>query len=218
MASLRRCRVLPPPAPRRSSARPLPLQVSRPLRRSPSYLLHAISLASLVVAGACAGDGHPAIPPLSGNPADFQWSLPPGWAAPAVPADNAMSPAKVELGRRLFYDTRLSGNGGFSCASCHRQDFAFADARNIAVGSTGEPHPRNSIGIANTAWLARFNWRDPLTPTLEEQATVPMFSDRPVELGLRGWTRAPGPAPRGRALSRTVRLILPGATRPVHGA
>lgn len=156
------------------------------MRRSRNYLLNACALAAIAAAGACAGDGHPAIPPLSGNPADFSWSLPPGWAAPSVPADNAMSPAKVELGRRLFYDTRLSGNGGFSCSSCHRQDFAFADARNIAVGSTGQPHPRNSIGIANTAWLARFNWRDPLTPTLEEQALVPMFSDRPVELGLKG--------------------------------
>lgn len=148
--------------------------------------LHLLSIAAMAAAGACAGDGHPSLPPLSGNPADFTWTLPPGWRAPAVPADNPMSPAKVELGRRLFYDTRLSGNGGFSCSSCHRQDFAFADARNIAVGSTGQPHPRNSIGIANTAWLARFNWRDPLTPNLEEQALVPMFGDRPVELGLKG--------------------------------
>ncbi len=144
-----------------------------------------VAIAALAALGACAGDGHSSLR-LSGNPADFTWQLPPGWAAPAVPADNPMSPAKVELGRRLFYDTRLSGNGGFSCSSCHRQEFGFADARNIPVGSTGEPHPRNSPGIANTAWLARFTWRDPFTPTLEEQAMVPMFSDRPVELGLKG--------------------------------
>lgn len=163
--------------------------VSRPMfrRRSPALRPQIlIALSALVVVAGCAGDGSPESPPLSGNPADFTWQLPPGWAAPTVPADNPMSPAKVELGRRLFYDTRLSGNGGFSCASCHRQEFAFADARNIAVGSTGEPHPRNSIGLANAAWLARFNWRDPFTPALEEQASVPLFNDRPVELGLKG--------------------------------
>lgn len=142
--------------------------------------------AALPLAAACAGDGHPPAVTLSGNPADFQWSLPAGWSAPRIPVSNPMSPAKVELGRRLFYDTRLSGNGGFSCASCHRQEFGFADARNIPVGSTGEPHPRNSLGIANSAWLVLFNWVDPVTPTLEEQALVPMFGDRPVELGLKG--------------------------------
>ena len=185
------------------------------MRRSRSYPLHAVALATIVVAGGCAGDGHPGLPPLSGNPADFRWSLPPGWAAPAIPADNAMSPAKVELGRRLFYDTRLSGNGGFSCASCHRQDFAFADARNIAVGSTGEPHPRNSIGIANTAWLARFNWRDSFTPTLEEQATVPMFSDRPVELGLKGLELELLDRLRAVALYRELfASSFPGQTEP----
>ncbi len=141
----------------------------------------------LLLAAACAGDAHPPAQPLfSGNPADFTWTLPTGWTPPPIPADNPMSPAKVELGRRLFYDTRLSGNGGFSCASCHRQEFGFADARNIPVGSTGEPHPRNSMGIANSAWLTLFNWADPLTPSLEQQALVPMFGDRPVELGLKG--------------------------------
>ena len=143
-----------------------------------------IAAAALVVLPACAGDGHPPAVSLSGDPADFRWALPAGWSPPTVPVGNPMSPAKVELGRRLFYDTRLSGNGGFSCASCHRQEFGFADARNIAVGSTGQPHPRNSIGISNTAWLALFNWVDPVTQSLEQQALVPMFGDSPVELGL----------------------------------
>lgn len=56
-----------------------------------------------------------------------------------------MSVAKVELGRRLFYDTRLSGNEHFSCASCHRQDSAFTDGRAGSVGSTGERHPRSAM-------------------------------------------------------------------------
>jgi cytochrome c peroxidase len=47
--------------------------------------------------------------------ADFEWSLPKGFPRPAVPADNPMSAAKVELGRYLFYDKRMSVNGKESC-------------------------------------------------------------------------------------------------------
>lgn len=153
---------------------------------SPSRTLLALALAAVALASACAGDGNPTVLPFSGNPADFRWVLPAGWAPPPVPVGNPMSPAKVELGRRLFYDTRLSGNGAFACSSCHRQEFGFADARNISLGSTGEPHPRNAIGVANSAWMGALNWADAVTPSLEEQALVPMFGDRPVELGLKG--------------------------------
>jgi len=97
-----------------------------------------------------------------------------------------MSAAKVELGRRLFYDTRLSGNGAFSCASCHRQEFAFADARNVPVGSTGEAHTRNSMALANVGYFHSLGWADPRTLRLEAQALIPMFGDVPVELGLKG--------------------------------
>jgi cytochrome c peroxidase len=139
-----------------------------------------------VVIAACAGDGHGTVDPLSGDPALFQWNLPEGFPPPPVPADNPMSAAKVELGRRLFYDTRLSGNGAFSCASCHRQEFAFADARNVPVGSTGEAHTRNSMALANVAYFHSLGWADPLTARLEVQALIPMFGDVPVELGLKG--------------------------------
>lgn len=147
----------------------------------------AVGLAAVAIGlVSCAGDGHQVVGPLTGDPAAFRWELPPGWPAPPVPTDNPMSPAKVELGQRLFYDTRLSGNGAFACSSCHRQEFGFADARNIPLGSTGEPHPRNSIGLANGAYARIFNWVDPVTPNLEQQALVPMFGDQPVELGLKG--------------------------------
>lgn len=123
---------------------------------------------------------------LSGNPTDFRWDLPPGVTPPSVPSDNPMSPAKVELGRRLFYDTRLSVNGGFSCASCHRQEFAFADARNVSVGATGEVHPRNSIGLAGAGYQRTFGWATLATTSLERHADIPMFGEAPVEMGLKG--------------------------------
>ena len=147
-------------------------------------MLAAAGLTGLGVA--CAGDGHGTVDPLSGDPALFRWELPAGFVPPDVPADNPMSAAKVELGRRLFYDTRLSGNGAFACASCHRQEFGFADARNIPVGSTGEAHTRNSMSLANVGYFLPLGWADPLTPRLELQALIPMFGDVPVELGLKG--------------------------------
>jgi cytochrome c peroxidase len=97
-----------------------------------------------------------------------------------------MSVAKVELGRFLFYDTRLSGNLSQSCASCHRQELAFTDGRALAEGSTGEIHPRNSMMLANVGYAASLTWANNVLEKLEEQALVPMFGEEPVELGLAG--------------------------------
>lgn len=135
---------------------------------------------------ACAGEPHAPVDELSGDPAKFTWQIPTNIAPPPVPADNPMSFAKVELGRRLFYDPRLSGNGAFACSSCHRQDLAFTDAKNIPVGSTGEAHTRNSMGLANAGYQGTLGWAGPATRSLEAQALIPMFGDAPVELGLKG--------------------------------
>jgi len=97
-----------------------------------------------------------------------------------------MSEAKVRLGRRLFYDTRLSGNGTFACASCHQQKRAFTDGRAHALGSTGQPHPRGAMSLANVAFNASYGWADARTRTLEAQMAVPMYNEHPVELGLTG--------------------------------
>jgi cytochrome c peroxidase len=115
----------------------------------------------------------------------YPWDLPPNFPKPIVPANNPMSVAKVELGRRLFYDTRMSGNQTASCGSCHEQARAFADGRVTAIGSTGEVHPRNSMGLANVGYLGRFTWANNALAELEMQAIVPIFGDDPVELGLR---------------------------------
>lgn len=188
---------------------------------SPPRLVAHLALAVLCLVGgtACAGDGHGVVDPLSGNPSLFTWALPAGVSPPPVPTDNPMSAAKVELGRRLFYDTRLSGNGGFSCASCHRQEFAFADAKNIPLGSTGEPHPRNSMALANAGYQSFLNWANTATTTLEAQALVPMFGDRPVELGLKGGDVALLERLRGEPLYRQLfPKSFPGEPDPVSVA
>jgi cytochrome c peroxidase len=117
--------------------------------------------------------------------AGYVWQLPAGFPVPRVPADNPMSAVKVELGRHLFYDKRLSQNGTQACASCHRQEYAFTDGRTHGVGSTGQAHVRNSMTLTNVAYASRLTWANGLLDRLEDQALVPMFGDTPIELGLR---------------------------------
>lgn len=115
----------------------------------------------------------------------YAWQLPPGFPTPLEPADNPMSAEKVELGRRLFYDTRLSANQTQSCASCHDQSRAFTDGLARAVGSTGQVHPRSAMSLGNVAYLGRFAWANTVLSELETQAVVPMFGSEPVELGMK---------------------------------
>ena len=97
-----------------------------------------------------------------------------------------MTSAKVDLGRRLFFDSALSGNGTYACSSCHRRELAFTDGRVRAVGSTGEQHPRSAMSLANVAYSVTLTWADPKLTRLEDQARIPMFNEHPVELGLSG--------------------------------
>lgn len=145
----------------------------------------ALLLVSLLAALAACGQEDPAPAPPSSEDA-YAWRLPAGFPRPKVPADNPMSAAKVELGRRLFYDRRLSGNGTYSCGSCHEQKRAFTDGLGGALGSTGEIHPRGSMSLANVGYAATLTWANPLVTSLEKQALTPMFGESPVELGLAG--------------------------------
>ena len=126
------------------------------------------------------------IPGGCGAPAEYEWALSEGYPIPAVPADNPMSQAKVDLGRHLFYDTRLSGNGEQACASCHRPEHAFAEPRPTAVGSTGERNRRNSLALVNVAYNSTLMWAHPGLRRIERQLLIPMFGDNPVELGIAG--------------------------------
>jgi cytochrome c peroxidase len=109
--------------------------------------------------------------------------VPVGFPQPRIPEDNPMSAAKVELGRHLFYDVRLSGNGTQACGSCHFQELAFTDGLVVAEGSTGEIHPRNANGLTNVAYNATLTWANPVLTELETQLLVPIFGEHPVELG-----------------------------------
>ena len=132
---------------------------------------------------ACVGCSDAASEPA---PEDFELDLPVGFPAPRIPADNPISAEKIELGRYLFYDKRLSGNGTQACGSCHEQARAFTDGRATAEGSTGEIHPRNSQSLTNAVYNATLTWASPVLKDLEQQLLIPIFGDDPVELGATG--------------------------------
>ncbi len=90
------------------------------------------------------------------------------------PSDNPLTREAVELGRRLFYDPRLSGNNTVSCSTCHMQHLAFTDGKRTGVGVSGEPLAFNSMSLANLMWGPRHFFWNGRVASLEEQALVPI--------------------------------------------
>ena len=158
-------------------------------------LSHRQFLRTLSVAGALlgalalggCGGGDSGASAAGGSAQDggaWAWALPAGFPTPAVPASNPMSAAKVDLGRHLFYDKRLSGNGMQACAGCHLQDKAFTDGVAVSRGSTGEFTARNSQPLANVAYNPLLTWANPSLLVLERQMEVPLFGENPIEMGI----------------------------------
>lgn len=120
------------------------------------------------------------------SPMGWRWPLLEGVGSPPVPSDNALSAAKIELGRRLFYDADLSADGTMTCASCHVQRHAFADSIATRGGVNGDAGRRNAPGLGNVAWLSPLTFADPAATTLEVQVHTPIFGTHPVEMGMAG--------------------------------
>jgi cytochrome c peroxidase len=98
-----------------------------------------------------------------------------------VPESNPLSPAKIALGRKLFFDKRLSRDGTLSCASCHDPKLAFSDGRKVARGIGGAEGTRSAPAIVNRGYGKSFFW-DGRAKTLEQQALEPILN--PKELGM----------------------------------
>jgi cytochrome c peroxidase len=120
---------------------------------------------------------------ISGNQA-LQLSAAGGFVLPPIPEDNPLTDAKAELGRHLFYDVRLSGNGQQSCESCHQQALAFTDGKALPQGSEGHTLRLNSQTLTNVAYNATYTWWNPILVTMEDQLFIPLTGDDPVELGI----------------------------------
>jgi cytochrome c peroxidase len=93
-----------------------------------------------------------------------------------IPKDNPQSTAKIELGRQLFYDQRLSVDNTVSCSSCHSQNFAFSNAGNaVSTGIKGLKGSRNAPSLGNAGYRKSFFWEGG-SPSLELQAMGPITS------------------------------------------
>ncbi len=97
-----------------------------------------------------------------------------------VPRTNPMTVAKVELGRKLFFDARLSADGKVSCSSCHDPKLAFGDAKPVAEGIGGKLGSRNSPSLFNAMFYPNQFW-DGRAEGLEDQAIQPLTN--PIEMG-----------------------------------
>jgi cytochrome c peroxidase len=97
-----------------------------------------------------------------------------------------MSAQKVELGRRLFGEQRLSVTGKYACIDCHQPARAFTDGRARALGATGDATRHSAMSLANVAYNVAFTWGDRTVTSLEAQMQQPLFNEHPIEMGLRG--------------------------------
>jgi cytochrome c peroxidase len=182
------------------------------------------SLLGLVLP-ACSPEEEPASP-LDLTP--YELEVPAHFPYPDIPEDNVLTEARVELGRRLFYDPILSRDRSISCASCHKQHLAFADDQPISPGIAGRLGFRNSPTLANLAWLNEVN-KDGGVIRLDLQATVPLEDHAEMDfqgilaaerlkeiplyraLSLRAYEREPSIYVIVRALAAFQRTLISGS-------
>jgi cytochrome c peroxidase len=112
------------------------------------------------------------------------WCALPVFVLVALVKPDKQTAAKAELGRHLFFDTRLSANGKVACSSCHMPAFAFADTAQLSLGATGERTLRNAPGLLNTRFFKIKAWADTSLTTYEDQMLRPLFATHPTEMGL----------------------------------
>jgi cytochrome c peroxidase len=121
--------------------------------------------------------------PATAAPALISTALPgpgSGFPKPRLPPDNPLTPDRVELGRRLFHDTRLSRDQKLSCASCHQESSALSDPRRFSLGVEGRTGDRNSMPLFNLAWKDSFFW-DGRAGSLRQQALMPIIDHREMD-------------------------------------
>ena len=128
-----------------------------------------------------------------------------------VPDDNPITDEKIELGRRLFNDRRLSNGETVACASCHDPDRAFAGRDALARGVFGRIGRRTAPALINRAWGKSFSW-DGRIATLEEQVLRPIEDPNEMDLSIDRAAARVGlsPAAISQALATYLRSIMSG--------
>ncbi|MBI4061783.1 MAG: cytochrome-c peroxidase [Elusimicrobia bacterium] len=111
---------------------------------------------------------------------EYPYKVPLGLKPPDVPVDNPLDDAKVELGKRLYFDKRLSGDGTVSCATCHDPSKGWTDRAPVSTGIRGQRGARSAPTVLNSAYMDLQFW-DGRAKSLEEQAKGPI--ENPIEMG-----------------------------------
>lgn len=132
-------------------------------------LAAACLAASLLPASAGAFDGP-----------EYPYKVPLGLKAPDVPEDNPVTDAKVDLGKKLYFDKRLSRDGTISCATCHAPEKGWTDQAPVSTGIKGQKGGVSAPTVLNAAYM-EFQFWDGRAPSLEEQAKGPI--QNPIEMG-----------------------------------
>lgn len=140
-----------------------------------AFRLRAVS--QLSEAQIAAADPKPLFLPQKFTPYPFQMGA--AFPVPDLPRDNPLTTERVELGRRLFLDKRLSSNNSQSCADCHAPERVFTDARRFSIGAEGKPGTRHAMPLFNLAWKRSFFW-DGRAASLREQVLQPI--QNPIEM------------------------------------
>lgn len=180
----------------------------------------------LLIAG-CKRDGNfyePAVDPV------FTLDIPTGFPTPPVPEDNQLTRARVELGKRLFFDPQLSSDNSISCATCHQPQLAFAETNPISIGVNQSAGIRNASSLANVAYQQGL-FAEGGIPSLELQAVAPIteahemnmdFSDLMhrleadedyVQLFQKAYQTPPTTQSTVKALASFQRTLLSGNSR-----
>ncbi|MGH2500817.1 MAG: cytochrome-c peroxidase, partial [Candidatus Limnocylindria bacterium] len=141
------------------------MKIEFPHRTIPS----TIALLAAAVAAALVGCQPTEAPKPVAVEEKVAWPEIKGYAEMPIPADNRMSTAKVALGKQLFYDKRLSGDGSRSCYSCHLKENGLTDGKPTAIGAYETKLTRSSPTLWNIGYHKEFYW-DGRSKSLEEQA------------------------------------------------
>ena len=149
------------------------------MRTNQQRLLLSVTL----VFSACSAPDKPVVAVASARPvgAVIQIKAPLGLPPVPVPDSNPVTAETVDLGRRLFYEVKLSADGTVSCASCHSPEAGFADPRRVSIGVGAKTGNRNAPPALNAAYHPVQFW-DGRAATLEDQAAGPIAN--PVEMNL----------------------------------
>ena len=129
------------------------------------------TLAALLVITGCRESRPP-------QPGSYKFNFPLGLdsATQHIPADNPMTEAKIELGRKLFFDARLSLDGTVACATCHNPSLGFSNGRDRAIGIYGQEFRRGAPMLINRLFSTAQFW-DGRAKSLEDQVPQPIQNE-----------------------------------------